>query len=103
MLTPEEPAKPQATENVPASTVQVPLDLGGEGTVTISSLPRAKVYIDGDFVRNTPLFRHTVPSGARMIELKAKDGRTHQFRLNVRKGAEINRVWSFEEAKFVGQ
>ncbi len=81
----------------------IPLDLGGEGTVTISSLPRAKVYIDGEFVRTTPLFRHTVPSGARNVELRTKDGKSHQFRLNVRNGADINRVWSFEESKFVGQ
>jgi hypothetical protein len=79
-----------------------PIDPDGEGRVTISSLPKAKVYIDGDFVRSTPLFRYTIPAGARDIELRTADGRSHQFRLNVRDGADINRVWSFEEARFVG-
>jgi hypothetical protein len=97
-----EPTAPQQ-ELVSTPAASIPLDVGGEGTVTISSLPRAKVYIDGEFVRNTPLFRHTIPSGAREVELRAKDGRSHSFRLNVRNGSEINRVWSFEEAKFVGQ
>ena len=93
----------QIERNSALETFSVPIELGGEGIVTISSLPRAKVYVDGEFVRTTPLFRHTVPSGAREIELKTKDGRSHTFKLNVRKGAELNRVWSFGEGKFVGQ
>jgi len=96
------PAVEAVTEPEAAAPSGPPIDVDGEGRVTISSLPKAKVYIDGEFVRNTPLFRHMVSAGARNVELRTADGRSHQFRLNVRDGANINRVWSFEESRFVG-
>ena len=98
-------AKPvPVAEAVPVEVVPTlaPVDVSGEGRMTISSIPSAKVYVDGKFIRTTPLFRHLVPAGAREIELRAKDGRTHVFKLNIRDGADLNRVWSFEDGKFVG-
>ena len=50
-----------------------------------------------------PLFKHDVPAGARSIELKTNDGKTHSFKLDVRNGADIHKVWSFNEGKFVGK
>lgn len=79
-----------------------PTTLPGTGHITISSIPTARVYVDGEFIRTTPVFRLEVDAGSRQIELRAKDGRTHRFPLGVRDGADLNRVWSFEESQFVG-
>ncbi|MGB0641049.1 MAG: PEGA domain-containing protein, partial [Myxococcota bacterium] len=78
------------------------VEVAGEGVITISSIPTARVSIDGKFVRTTPVFRHTVKAGAREVSLKASDGRSHSFTLDVRDGADISRVWSFEAAGWVG-
>jgi serine/threonine protein kinase len=99
--------KAPAEQSVPApevasEAVAIPVEIGGEGVVTISSIPTARVSIDGKFVRTTPVFRHTVKAGAREVTLKAGDGRSHSFTLDVRDGADISRVWSFEAAGWVG-
>jgi serine/threonine-protein kinase len=74
----------------------------GDGLVTISSLPKAKVYLDGQLIRHTPLFKHEVKAGAREVRLVTSDGRSHSFKLDVRDGADIHKVWSFEDHRFVG-
>ena len=94
-----EPVPVEVRTEVPPAA---PTTLPGEGHVTISSIPTARVYIDGEFVRTTPVFRLQVDAGTRQIELRAKDGRTHRFQLSVPDGADLNRVWSFEESQFVG-
>jgi serine/threonine protein kinase len=86
-----------------AGSDPAPTTLPGEGHITISSIPTARVYVDGEFIRTTPVFRMQVDAGSRQIELRAKDGRTHRFQLSVRDGADLNRVWSFEESQFVGK
>ena len=86
------------TQTPPAAPTTAP----GEGHITISSIPTARVYVDGEFIRTTPVFRLEVDAGSREIELRAKDGRVHRFQLSVRDGADLNRVWSFEESQFVG-
>ena len=99
------PAPVAASTPAAASTgagVPVPVSIvrDGEGLVTISSIPRADVYVDGQLIRKTPLFKHEVPAGARSVRLVASDGRTHEFKLDVRDGADINKVWSFDEGRF---
>jgi len=94
--------KPVPVEIRTEAPISAPTTLPGEGHITISSIPTARVYVDGEFVRTTPVFRFQVDAGSRQIELRAKDGRTHRFQLSVRDGADLNRVWSFEESKFVG-
>ncbi len=74
----------------------------GDGLVTISSIPTAKVYVDDQLIRSTPLFKYQVSAGARSIRLETSDGRTHSFKLDVRDGADIHKVWSFEDGRFVG-
>jgi len=100
-----EPAQPKA-QAVPAAATQpvapVATVRDGDGLITISSIPRAKVFVDGQLVRSTPLFKHEVDAGAREIRLELADGRSHSFKLDVRNGADIHRVWSFDEGKFVG-
>ncbi len=91
------PIQVRTTTEPPVATT-----LPGDGHITISSIPTARVYIDGEFVRTTPVFRKKVSAGARQIELRTSDGRTHRFQLEVRDGADLNRVWSFEDSQFVG-
>ena len=106
-------AAPQKTRSVPAAakapaitpqTAGVPVPVAvvrdGEGLITISSVPRADVYVDGQLIRKTPLFKHEVQAGARAVRLVAADGRTHEFKLDVRDGADINKVWSFDDGRF---
>ncbi|MEE2752070.1 MAG: serine/threonine-protein kinase [Myxococcota bacterium] len=67
------------------------------GKVTISSLPRSRVSIDGVFLRYTPLLSHEVPSGSHMVVLETDDDRRIQFRLDVKTGEEVRRIWDFEQ------
>jgi serine/threonine-protein kinase len=92
--------EPVAVAPAPA---KVAVNRPGQGRITISSIPRAQVYVDGKLIKSTPLFKHDVPAGARSIELKTNDGKTHSFKLDVRNGADIHKVWSFSEGKFVGK
>ena len=62
------------TEVPPAA----PTTLPGEGHVTISSIPTARGYIDGEFADH-PRLPTSGDAGSRQIELRAKDGRTHRF------------------------
>lgn len=96
-------ATPQAAPAVAKPAVpSVATVRDGEGLITVSSIPRAKVFVDGQLVRSTPLFKHEVGAGAREIRLELSDGRSHSFKLDVRNGADIHKVWSFDEGKFVG-
>jgi len=67
------------------------------GKVTISSLPRSRVSLDGVFLRYTPLLSHEVPSGSHMVVLETDDDRRIQFRLDVKTGEEVRRIWDFEQ------
>ena len=98
---PEPEPEPVAVVPVPVP-VKVAVTRPGQGRITISSIPRAEVYVDGKLIKSTPLFKHDVPAGARSIELKTSDGKTHSFKLDVRDGADIHKVWSFNDGKFVG-
>ena len=78
-----------------------PTTLPGTGHITIRLIPTARVYVDGEFIRTTPY------SGSRWTRGHARlsFGRRmedHHFPLGVRDGADLNRVWSFEESRFVG-
>ena len=75
----------------------------GMGILTISSVPRAQVIVDGRYVRYSPLFRYEVESGARVVNLITDDGRRTTFSIDVPDGGEARRVWSFQSGDFVGQ
>jgi len=70
------------------------------GAVTISSVPRAKVLVDGKYVRYTPLFKHELPVGAHSVELATDDGRSKRFRVDVAAEGEVRRVWLFDEGRW---
>ena len=73
----------------------------GTGLLTISSIPKAQVIVDGKFIRNSPLYRFGVPSGTRVVTLIDTEGRRKTFSVSVPASGEVRRVWSFEEDRFV--
>jgi len=74
----------------------------GVGLLTVSPLPRSKVFVDGQFVRFTPLFRAELPVGDHAIELRTEAGEVHTFTVEVLQGQSVNRVWSFDQGAWVG-
>ena len=79
---------------------EAPAPHAADGLLTISSMPRAQVMIDGEYVRYTPLFQHTVASGSHTVVLVAEDGRRKTFKIDVPAGAEMRRIWLFDEEKW---
>lgn len=71
-----------------------------DGLLTVSSLPRSLVYIDGVEIRNTPVYQQKLPVGTHTVLLLAEDGRRKSFRVDVRGGAEVRRVWLFDEERW---
>ena len=97
------PAPPAApVEAAPAAPAPAPAR-AGIGALTISSIPKAQVIIDGRFVRTSPLFRHEAVAGTRTVTLIADDGRRTTFQVDVPEGGEVRRVWSFEVGGFISQ
>jgi len=103
-----EPVQPRLSRSpVPKPVVSAPEpdppELGGMGTLTISSLPRSKVIVDGQFVRYTPLFQHEIESGPHSITLETDDGRRTRFKVDVHANSEVRRIWHFETGQWVEQ
>ncbi len=114
VTTPEEPAKPERAEKKLRVAVPVPTPAPvpvrtrpkveaaapklDSGRVTISSLPRSQVTIDGTVLRYTPLLSYTLPAGRHMVVLETEDHRRIQFRLDVEAGDDLRRVWDFEQS-----
>ena len=76
---------------------------GGVGMLTISSLPRSKVIVDGQFVRYTPLFQHEIEAGSHSVRLETDDGRRTTFKVDVPTNGEVRRIWHFETGQWVEQ
>jgi serine/threonine protein kinase len=95
------PPPPAPVETAPPAPEAAPT-AAGAGLLTISSLPRSKVFVDGAFVRFTPLFRSELPVGPHQIELRTEAGEVHRFTVEVVQGRVVNRVWSFNQGAWVG-
>jgi serine/threonine-protein kinase len=105
---PEKPArKPRPPVATPAPTpsplrTPSPVEAAApeldSGRVTISSLPRSLVTIDGTVLRYTPLLSYTLPAGRHMVVLETDDHRRIQFRLDVAAGDDLRRVWDFDQS-----
>lgn len=72
----------------------------GTGLVTISSVPRAQVLLDGTLVDYTPYFQAPAAVGSHTVVLVADDGRRKSFRIEVVEGQEVRRVWLFDEERW---
>ncbi|MFZ5481925.1 MAG: protein kinase domain-containing protein [Myxococcota bacterium] len=90
-IAPTRTAEPAATATAPKK---------GEGILTISSMPRAQVMIDGQYVRFTPLFQHTVAAGSHTVVLVAEDGRRKTFKVDVPANGQVKRIWLFDEERW---
>jgi serine/threonine-protein kinase len=82
--------------------VKVPAEpKGAPGLLTVSSLPKAKVSVDGKVVGQTPLYQYSLGAGSHKVVLTAEDGRSKSFSLNVSSGEESRRIWHFEKEEWV--
>ena len=95
-------APPEATEDATADAAEeTPPQAGAQGMLTIGASPRARVLVDGVFVRNSPLFRHPVSVGAHTVTLQADTGEQVTFSVVVAEDREVKRMWSFEDNDWV--
>ena len=72
----------------------------GRGKLTVSSIPKAQVIVDGKFIRQSPLYRFDVAAGTRVITLIDSEGNRKTFRVEVPTNGEVRRVWSFVDNRF---
>lgn len=105
---PPEPVKvapPKQTPKVERPTPKVdappPEPKGAPGLLTVSSLPKAQVSVDGTVVGQTPLYQYSLKAGSHKVVLTAEDGRSKSFNLNVSPGQESRRIWHFEREEWV--
>jgi hypothetical protein len=73
----------------------------GSGLLTISSIPKARVTVDGRFIRDSPLYNFQVEAGAHVVVLDSEDGRRKSFKVEVAPNATARRTWSFDEDRFI--
>lgn len=94
------PAAPVAPAVVVAPVVAAAPGDAAEGMLTISSMPKSQVMIDGQYVKFTPLFQHEVSAGMHTVLLVADDGRRKTFRVDVQSSVETRRIWLFDEERW---
>ena len=73
-----------------------------EGTLTVSSTPKAQVLVDRVFIQQSPLFRFKVDCGRREVRLINSDGRTVTWTVDVEENKDTRQVWNWEEQRLVG-
>ncbi|HJN73164.1 MAG TPA: serine/threonine-protein kinase [Myxococcota bacterium] len=91
----------EVVEEAKVEAPAAPRSAATTGLLTVSSLPRSKVIVDGQFVRFTPLYEHELPAGPHTVRLETDDGRYTRFRVDVPAGGEIRRIWHFEQGAWV--
>ena len=115
---PDEPTKPKPLETKrqppptkPASSVTTDVSTPPSetptasqvGLLTVSSIPRSKVILDGQYVRYAPVFQYEVPPGVHTVTLVTDDGRRTHFKVDIVAGKEWSRVWHFDNKDWVGK
>ena len=98
-----DPITPRLVAKPPPKKVQPPPEPVGLGMLTVSSLPRSKVVVDGQFVRYTPLFQYELAAGSHSVSLETDDGRRTRFKVDVPTNGEVRRIWHFETGQWVEQ
>ena len=93
----EPPPGPTSQPTVQVSTTPAAT---GPGMITISAKQPAEVYVDGQFIRKTPLVRREFPAGRHMVTIVATDGRRKQFEIDLKAGEDLRRVWDFDRAEW---
>ena len=65
----------------------------GRGSLTINTMPWARVFVDGrDTGRNTPVRNYPVPPGSHTIGLRTNDGTMHTVQVDVPAGENVRIV-----------
>jgi hypothetical protein len=72
------------------------------GRITISSIPKSRVTVDGRFIRESPLYEYELESGAHVVVLETADGQRRSFKIDVLPGQTLRKTWSFEDNAYVG-
>ncbi len=81
------PVRVEEEEEPAPRPTPTPRGGGGFGTLTINTVPWARVFIDGrDTGRNTPVRDLRVPAGQHTIGLRTNDGTMHRVQVNVPAG-----------------
>ena len=93
---------PQAAAVLPTSSAPVSV-AAGQGLLSVGSIPKAQVVVDGRFLRYSPVSRHELAAGSHMVTLIAEDGRRTAFKVDVPEGAEVRKVWNFDQGAWAGQ
>lgn len=91
------PAPSPAPAPAPAAEVAT-----GVGRLTISAIPKARVMVDGRFIRESPLYEYELEAGAHVVVLETAEGLRKSFKVEVPAGGTLRRTWSFEEDRYVG-
>ena len=68
----------------------------GVGKLTIGSLPGGEVYVDGSYVRKTPLAKKEFPAGSHTVTIVAEDGRKKTFEVELNDGELQKWIWDFD-------
>ena len=99
---------PPRTEPVAAPVTQPPLPqvvepppVEATGQVNISSWPKSRVFVNDEYIQDSPLSRHSLPPGEHTIRLKAEDGRQHQFTVDVYEGSQLSKIWHFDSSSWL--
>jgi eukaryotic-like serine/threonine-protein kinase len=67
-----------------------PVEARAPGMFSIASKPFARIYVDGTYVDQTPIYRHRIAAGPHTIRAVLEDGREKTFRIVVASEAEVN-------------
>ena len=84
-------AKPAvAKKKVAPPPAPPPPEAQAPGTFSIASKPFARIYVDGKYVGETPLFRHSLPAGPHAVKAVLEDGRQKTFQIRIAPEREVN-------------
>jgi serine/threonine protein kinase len=100
----EPPTAPQAepvVEEIPEEQPASAPNVATRGLLTVGSIPRAQVLIDGSFIRYTPLFKYQISTGSHTVTLISETGERTSFTVGVLEEEEVRRNWSFEDNDWV--
>jgi hypothetical protein len=84
------PTRPEPKAPVSDANNANNADNAAPGSFTIGSKPFARIYIDGGYVGDTPLFRHVLKPGPHTVRAVLEDGRSKTFAIKVVAEQELN-------------
>jgi hypothetical protein len=82
------------------TVVPVPAAATEPGFLTIGARQDAEVYLDGEFVRTSPIYHYEASPGVHVVTIQALDGRRKTFEVTVEGGLESRHVWDFDRGEW---